>query len=332
MRRKIMRAAVCTLCLLVAVVLPAGQSDRSLLVPSEIVEQIQVLLSDQAATYELDTDKNRAVFERIENWVKTRMELDPRQMTRDKQGDWFCFKELKQVNTPIALDGERALGLEPSPFHVFYVEEPQRRTFRKEIWEPTATALSDGELRSLAGGFIRDHRFVEETGSDKMANCQILSWKQRAVNEDELTGDSTTVLQRVTFVRTFQGMEVVNSRQIVDIHPETRELIAYKSLEWTPINEESGTLASTISIDEVIRQIREAFSDEPDAVVDHVKRAWIQTTGRLIPVLEIRKVFDGKTNGASPHNTILVGLVEEMPLEDNLVAVDRPGKAKRGQD
>ena len=311
-------------CLAVCLLSFGGEQDNPVQIPPEVVEKISHVLSEPVISYRLDEKKNQAVFERITGWVKDQMTLDKRNRSEDRQGEWICYREMVRQNQPILLGDEAVRGVEPSPFHVFYVEENHRRIFRKEMWVPVSESLSDEQVIRLARGFLNGKQFVAESEADRMGDWDVLSWKQQEMKGEKMAGEPLTAVQRATCSRTYQGRTVVNSRQIVEVHPVTKELVGYKSLDWTPVDETSARLEPAASVEEVIRQIGNAFAGERELEIESIAAAWIQTDDRLLPILEIRKVFKPGAEGVSPNDTILVSLVEKTPLETDPVTAQKP--------
>jgi hypothetical protein len=314
-------------CVLFALAASANAAAGTVEVPPEIQQAIEDLLDREVSIYDLDEQANRQVFDRIKSWAGNQMDLSTKFRTVDAQGEWVSFKQPQNTNRPIALGAGESDGVETASFNVFFVEETQRRTFRKEIWVPTGESLSDAEVVGMTRRFVSDRDFVVQNALDRLGDCRVLGVGMRRMGPEGPVGDPMTVFQRATCSRLVEDWEVWNSRQIVDIHPLSRELIAYKSLEWTPVKTDSARTVEPVSPEHVMSEIQKAYADEPDALIEEVSRAWHQTSEHLVPVLAIRKRFDSDDKRQSPHDTILVSLVKDMPLKGETGPREEPGLA-----
>ena len=286
----------------------------------EIQLQIRQSLEAPAVVYRLDYQENQVVFDRIDLWLRDSIDLTDVGSTRDLRNRSTTYSGSLAINIPIFLD-EGFPGLEPTesyPFRV--VQGKQKRELAKSIWIGSETRLTNIQVETLAADFLKDNRFVMETGDDRIGECTVLTWKAMTYTNIHPDGVESILQQRATFGRTFQGLSVVNAFQIVDMNPGSREVLAYVHVNWTPVLADSGQERPKISLPRVLELIVGAFPDHPNAELEQVKRGWLQTERELIPVLEIkRKVLEGEDSRFAKR-TVLIRVVRRQQVQSGFVS------------
>ena len=192
--RRIMLIAACVLFALAA---SANAAAGTVEVPPEIQQAIEDLLDREVAIYDLDEQANRQVFDRIKSWAGNQMDLSTKFRTVDAQGEWVSFKQPQNTNRPIALGAGESDGVETASFNVFFVEEAQRRTFRKEIWVPTGESLSDAEVVGMTRRFVSDRDFVVQNALDRLGDCRVLGVGMRRMGSDGLQIGCAVLVMRL---------------------------------------------------------------------------------------------------------------------------------------
>lgn len=289
-------------------------------ITAEIQFQIKQSLAAPAVVYRLDYQENQIVFDRIDLWLKDSIDLTDAGNTRDIRNRSTTYSGSLATNVPIFLD-EGFPGLEPTESYQFrVVQGKQKRELAKSIWIGSETRLTNIQVETLAADFLKENRFVMETAEDRIGDCTVLTWKAMTYTNIHPDGLETIVQQRATFGRTYQGLSVVNAFQIVDMNPGSREVLAYVHVNWTPVLADSGQERPKISLARVLKLVAGAFPDHPDAELEQVTRAWLQTETELIPVLEIkRKTLEGE-DPRFAKRSVLIRVVHRQQVQTGLVS------------
>ncbi len=284
---------------------------------------IDKIVNDPVKVYDLDLVENKLVFENIEKWVKRHIDLQKASCrSLDHRESVQCKLEVREnISIPYA-DADVDGVVSPSPFNIYFDKQPRSRSFHKALWVPTQKTQDKNFIADLGKKFIQRNRFVAVTNNDDIFDFFVLSWKSRIIREEPRAGDTYTILHRAKYFRRFHDLEVINSKQIVDFHPASLEIISYKSIMWTPIDESSGKYFPYLPIEEVIAQVDSFFVDEmEDYKIAEVQLAWYQSDYQIFPVLVIHTQRSEEEEQLYPmEQTLLVSLVKDIRIDEDEVA------------
>lgn len=299
------------------------------IIDSTIVRQITNILEKPSNVFQLDLKENKIIFDRMDKQFEKYINF--KKSKSIKRDERIMFKLEQKKNIPISPPGITVKGIEPiKPFYVFYVKEPQKRTFMKKIDIPSKRTLPDTSVISVGESFITKNKFCKITTNDILIAPLVISRKRHELKPDIREEDKLTIIQRVEFKRKFFGLEVINSKQIVDVHPDSREIISYKNIMWTPVNETSGESKSYISQREVIAKIDSAFTRSTDEYkVTKVKAGMYQTDKIIFPVLVVyTKPTVDRPEVIPEERVLIINLTKDLDLDKEKKVVKRPTKAK----
>lgn len=321
------KIAVLTIVLLSA----ASLAHAKVTIDPEIRSQLADILAKPVKVFQLDLKENERNFIRTDKWFEQHFNFNKASRDQSAEGDSVSFKLQLSKNIPVPPTREKVTGVTATePFNVWYTKEPQRRSFMKELRVPSKRSLPDKEVIEIAEGFIKLNKFCKITDNDKPADPLVISRKVQELRPDAKDIDKFIILQRAEFKRKFYGLEVINSKQIVDIHPDSREILSYKNIRWTPADETSGKSMPYVSQQELIARIDSTFArSEVEYKVAEVKAALFQTDKIIFPVLVVYTEPHIKQSEATPIERVLViSLVEGLPQEKEKRALKRPTQAR----
>jgi len=207
-------------------------------------------------------------------------------------------------NPELQLQNVKAVTLE-SPIKNLYREGPMYFKFHKLKEGKVKQPLQESEAIQISKAFLFNNTFLKETVKDKIGNVYVLN---RRINEGGAEGEEVAdyvVQQDVVFERMYEGRPVINSKIVIGLKPDTREIILFKHFNWVPLEEQKekqlssqetqlfrsthGNSNSPESKDTIINRLKQKIikygGNFTLANVNQVIPAWYQTQDSLIPVL-----------------------------------------------
>lgn len=318
-----------TLASIVTLLLPS-LSYADVTISREIRDDIARILENPVPVYKLDLSANNTNFKQMDKWFSRYIDFGKAERRKEKRSDEEFYRIALTENNPIAAK-ESGSGVRPrGEYEIWYVKEPRSRIFVKEIRVPSKKRLPDAEVIDLGERFITGYNLCRITDLDRMHDPVVVSRRRMPLKDNARESDKETFYHSVEFRREFAGLEVVNSKQSVDIHPDTKEVLAYRNITWTPVEEDSGELKSYISLERLIDDIESAFDDKDILfTVVKVEAGMFQTDVRMFPVLLVHAKETPEPRNYSPEEPALIlPLVEFTKLDSDKTSVKEP-KSKR---
>lgn len=298
----------------------------------EFEQQIDKILSKTQKTYLLNSTDNEKVFKIIDNFFNQHLEFNKAKEIKSKTRKASAKSRQLSKNIVILSEGIKKENAQlKEPITIWYESDHQKRSFKKDFRKPSQKSLPSEKVTELAQKFITSNKFYKTTSLDKISPHQVAARKLIKSNEKNEVDEKLTILQRAVFKRKFNGIEVINSKQVVDIHPETREILSYKSIKWTPVDETSGRSYSYLSKEEIVTHIDSVLHVSKNRnKIENIKLAYLQTDKMLVPVLAVRsKPIDISTeNRPSEKRTLLVFLAKDLPKPEKDTKLRLPQKSK----
>jgi hypothetical protein len=282
-------------------------------VDKSMISEIQIILNKPSLVYNLNSSLNDTVFIRIDKFFNNNFELGFTQRDLEKS-----LKKKRDTHHTLNKDVKiKDSGIEvlpvPNPVYVDYNAKPHERSFTKKFRKPTNVTISDEDARGIATKFIIKNNFVLINGSDKLGKSTVISRKLISYDSTFKKKNQYTILTRVIFKREFQGKEVINSKQIVDIYPGTKEIISYKTRDWIPVDEKNGKKIAYKSIDQIASEIEQGIDPKVN-MIEKMTDAFFQTEDKLIPVLLISiKSLESKKSG-NEMNKLIIFLPSKLDM------------------
>lgn len=284
-------------------------------VDSTMEQRIGEILPARLEVFRLDVAANRDVFSRVDTWLETN--IGTAATAANSRGPWTCWLHTSNRAWLVADEPDRGV-VARAPFDVFVLREAWKRAVAKSLYVPGTQDLPAGEAIALARRFVEGHAFCRLTERDRWGSAIVLSRKRRSLSGGGKKGGEQILQRRVALKREFRGLEVVNSRQVVDLHPDTREVLGYASLRWSPVDEASAVPATGFSASDLSRQIEARLGKGSTAVVSGFRAAYFQTDTQLVPVLVVEVVKPaGKELRASERARLLFPLVRGVRIEED---------------
>lgn len=301
-----------------------SHAHAKIVIKPDIQKQIQAIVAKPQKVYPLDFMENERIFKRIDQWADTIInisQLEPKRAKKDQKTYWIETSD----NTPIAVQQGGGKPIEiKKPFRIKYIQTPQKRSLRKAVHIPSEKKLEDQMVADIGKQFIISNGFIRSTPMDVINGHFVVNRLCKPLTATSKQNRKTlTILQRVIFKRGFNGIEVLNSKQIVDIHPDSGEILAYKAFNWTPTVESKGAAASYKSTDDIIGEIKDAFEEKMDWYqVTKIKPGMFQTDKIMLPVLSVFTDRQPLKDGSIPiQRVLIISLVKNIEFPD-----PRPGR------
>jgi hypothetical protein len=299
---------------LVMVAVFASSAVADLVIPSEVVQSIDTILTQPIRVYDLDHGAEQKILSRVDEFFSQHFDSRRAEKISDPDGTYETLRDEPGENKPIPLFSGEIPTLNPeAPVVVWYTKEPGMRRFFKRFQAPSPTKLPNDDVELLARDFLLREELCKETSGDRIGRAQVTTHVRRKRSADRSAGPQEFLRQRAVITRELFGLEVVNSRQIVEVHPESRELLAYKSLRWTPILLPSGREHQLLSRDEVLQEIKDAY-DLPgvEQLIEAVVPVYFLTERFAVPCVAVHpEIRDDQT---APGRIVVFSIVRDIPL------------------
>lgn len=233
-----------------------------------------------------------------------------------------------QMLLPQVVDQPR---LQVQQFKVVTLKQPITVLFREgqanfkfhKIKETVALqALSERDAIDAAKQFLVSNKFVQETQDDQIAEVYV---QERRSNEEQAGERDRDVLhqQDVVFQRKYQGRPVINSKIVVGLHPDSKDITMFKHYNWTPV--QASVVNNKVvpkvkqqlqkpAASAVVRRLQEKIKKNSGtflrADVKKAMPAWFQTKDAMIPVM----AFDVTMEYPSPKGKLTRDYLEVLNL------------------
>jgi hypothetical protein len=196
---------------------------------------------------------------------------------------------------------------------VWYIKQPHKMIFLKELDLPTKKVLDDEQAIAIARAFITENRFATVTGIDLLKSTGVLVLKKQEIRLDGKIGKILILAQRVSFMRLIDGLPVLNAKQTVDLHLDSEEIIGYKKIRWAEIFPRGDSLPYR-SRYEIVSEIRTQLTKPgADYTIEKVIPAMYQTSDKIVPVGAVHTLKRVRNDKVRPiQEVFLVGLVKEL--------------------
>ncbi len=266
-----------------------GNLQAEIAVSPEMVALIRTAAAKSYAVYPIDKEKHAEMLGLVDQWAQSKVPLDDRHRIKDRSSDRITWVKEQAENAPIFPAGENGRGLSPTgSFRIKYVKKPEGRSFVKSIRMPTVHRLKEEEVAAIGRAFVEKQGFVAQTSVDKIGGHMVASRLTDGIQANDVKTKTLTVLQRAIFKRSLDGLEVFNSRQIVDVHPDSREILAYKGLEWAPAGGADRKAVSALPADKLLTEIKERFRNTSSLYhVTGIEVGMYQSRVEIFPVLAV---------------------------------------------
>jgi len=210
---------------------------------------------------------------------------------------WYFWKKPRVFNTPaLQTDKVKKLDLE-KPIQVLYREGSAYFKYIKFKEDKTKVALEHSKAIGLTKQFLLKNLFLSETDKDKIGPVFV---EKRRINKDGGEGKKPydyLVQQDVVFSRQYEGKPVINSKVVIGLLPSTKEIVLFKHLNWTPVQEKKvkkfsrsklkkiGLNSGAAIEDRLKKKIQKISGNFTKAQIKEVIPAWFQAEDTLIPIL-----------------------------------------------
>lgn len=134
-----------------------------------------------------------------------------------------------------------------------------RRSFLKLLEVPSVETIPQDEAIRIAKEFIDQNSLCKVSSNDKFGNEKVIALRRQKLESEKRGSGTLTIYQSVELDRYLFGLRVFGSKQIVHIHPQSSEILGYRSIDWPPVKEEARQPADILSVEELIRRIASTF-------------------------------------------------------------------------
>ena len=310
--------------------LPSG-SRAGIILDEEVTAKITEIMQQPVKVYDLDYAKGDEILKRMDDWASGQLNISGAEIIEYEEGRHTGLHIKTAENIPIAVSGEKTEGVKSKrPFDVFYIKERFSRRFIKDLTVPTTQKLTPEEVKRLGEDFIEGHKFYSKTELDKMGAFDVISRMRRRINIKGDLGEALAICQTAVFKRSFNGLEVFNSKQNVSIHPDSREIISYKSLNWIPVDERSGKEVPYDSSETILERIQVVFSKSPYTIkVSDVHLGMYVVNDKIAPAIRLKGKAQLEKGKSEPiRKTLIVGLIKGLEIEESKMPIKRPEDPK----
>jgi hypothetical protein len=294
-----------------------GAARGEIVLSAETALQLQMLTSKAYSIYPVDQKRRDEVLQSIDAWVELIVPIDEVQPVEETETErtWvWVSRSGVLIGTGGHVRHDAGLG----PVRIKYTQETGGRRLVIFLRSPTSDARNKDDVAKIASEFLRKRGFVVETARDRIDGPEVVDRKTRSWAQNGAMENETTVLQRVIFGRRVDGLGVFNSRQIVDLHPSSPQILAFKSLAWAPLSEDEARTVRVREPEEILDALRTLFpSSSARSNVTKVESGWVQKPSILLPVVAVSLERRSEADDEPPVRTIvLIPLDADEPIPE----------------
>lgn len=275
----------------------------------ETKDGIRKVIDNPVEIYPLGMEDKNFIYKNIDNWVNNQIDLK-RAKQSISQNDTSYIINVKMNKNKFT---DEILQTFDQSYAVKYEKKPFKRTYWKELRIPSLTALPKSEIRSLCEKFVESNKLIKTDDIDKIKDIEVHNRVRQRL--DSIKTEKEILLQRAVFKRSVNDLDVINSKIIVDLSPSSKEILAFKSLIWTPIIIEKGELKKYKSYDNVISEINEIIGQIPLPVkIVRLELKYFQTLDLIVPILRIKIKPVDENEDMPDLNQYIIHLLEDESI------------------
>ncbi|MBN1274623.1 MAG: hypothetical protein JXB26_20370 [Candidatus Aminicenantes bacterium] len=177
--------------------------------------------------------------------------------------------------------------------------------------------MANDKVEERGRTFIERNGFCLQTEIDKIMRTRFLLLQRQKIMEQGVQPRAKTLSQEVIFVREIDGLEVFNSKQVVSVHPDSEEILAYRSLNWTPIDNDSAKIPAYFDFKEVIEKIKKAYEKSPYTFeIKKIQLGLYQAKNIIFPALKIcvNPIIEENAN-KPPLKNLVISLAKDLNID-----------------
>lgn len=284
-------------------------------IPDEVVQKIDAILAMPAKVYKIDDEAEQKMLRNIDDFFNQYIDSRNAEAIIDSNGSYETLRQELITNKPISIYSGITQALKPDePVIIWYTKEPKKRRFFKRLEIGSTTKLTDDEIKRLSRYFIQREKLCKETSFDRFKVADVTTHVRRERDAGNVAGKRHYLRQRAIIVRELFGLEVINSRQIIELHPESKELLAYKSIQWSPILLSSGMDYPLLTRNEVLQEIKAAY-DFPasDQIIETVYPVYFLTEQKAVPCIAVfPKIRNDQTE---PLQVMVFSIIQGITID-----------------
>ena len=308
-------------------VLIAAPIQAGVIVGDDVKGQINTIVSGRLTIYPLNVEEGQRILKRTDAFFWRYLPKDKATFRKSTRSTRVTMKLPVADATPIAAAGNTIKPVEvKEPFYVYYVMDALKRSFRKDVTSFSAKPLPEDAVQAIGKEFVLKNKLTEVTGIDTLGTIEVVTRTRSQLENDGKGKKKYVLFQRAIIKRKVEGIEVLNSKQVVDVVPSSREIVGYKIMQWFPLKEDMAEVGSPVSAEEVMAQIESYFQrSKTDYKVTKVTKALYQADKSLVPVLRVLIQTENiKDEMIAEEQEIIVSLVKEFQVQPRDKRILRP--------
>lgn len=274
------------------------------------LEQLDQALSRPVRVYSTDARAGEAILARVDLWAGSQMDLRKAKTSSSRDSTRTIYVATERENRPIWAERGQGKGIVAGqPFLVRYTKEPGKRSFVKDLHVPSQQKLAPSDVSAIARRLVEVSGLSSTTSTDRYGRAQVVSRVRLHSDYRGKVDSSFTLVQRVILKRQISELEVVNSKQVVDVHPASHEILAYKNIDWTPVDEASAEMRPYKTREKLLAQIDSAFAGVPTPqLIERIQQCYYQVDSHVLPALAVYPRRDAGDTGIG--RVVYIGLAD----------------------
>jgi hypothetical protein len=275
----------------------AGNQAQSqqILVSAEMQQMLKLELGKAISVYALDTEASARISTAIQSWLAGKADLGTAVARQSQRFPGRVTYKLQPLpNTAELADAaEPAAIINPDIIKpIIFRKDVNFYSYRQFELSPALSRLPKLDAIQTAKDLLVSRKMLELTTQDALADNPVVR-EFRRNRDDGLGGEGNQelLMQGVIFGRAFRGAPVINSRILVDILPDTKQVVGLRHSRWTPVLSQPRVTTlktSTKTVEEVLAALRQRtgrYLGVRRATLSDVTPGWFQTDKDLVPIL-----------------------------------------------
>jgi hypothetical protein len=288
-------------------------------VSAKLQDTINTHLAQPVSVFTLDTVAAARLDTAIQSWIAGKTGLRTVKVRESRRYPGRVTYALQPIVAEADADVDSAspeMIIQPIINPIIFRKAVNYFSYRQFPVEPVLTKLVKLDAIKLANDFLVNRKMVELSQQDNHDEGVVREFRRDSDLGDGGAGKQELLMQGVVFSRLFKGNPVINSRILVDLNPDTKEVLGLKHLNWTPVLTQPRVTTLRVvhkSLDDILAALQakapRMLGRDRRASLSGITPAWFQTDKELLPILLCHITY--------PHDDHVDGYSQPINLAGN---------------
>ena len=319
-------------CILISLVITVGHAvGADLTVDADHAVQMKNILTRPLPVYTLSHKLQEKHLQHVAQWLAVNLDLKTGKLESDKKHQTQIFRlPKKQVRSFLLLEtGVPVIPKEDSSY-VWFKRTKDTITFFQESDRGAKHAAPRERAIEAAKSFLIKNKLIDPDMQSQLNSPIVINHKRSKRNKKNKTIEKEVMSTIVIFRQQIHNHEVFNAKQIIEIYPETGELLSYATVKWNYLKSDSAQHVPYISYSDLIKIINKKLGEDADKkTLVNIRLGYYPNGDLLVPAIAVTTKPVLKDRTISPiHTVMFIGLAKGYPVGNGVTSPAQPSHAK----